>query len=420
MRRLLTKLAERIQEPLATLEIKNEYRVEVNCFTWLNVNRIAAGLSDGSVAVWSIHPLRLLQRHPVHSSPIIDIASSYPSQPFIVVTVPVGGVATITDLSRPNSELVYCPNLLIDFQPNLLAWSEHMRGYISIWPSAFPASGVISFMSIRIFNQARLLLSLEGQPTSLAVGACHPYVLVGSSDGSLWVVNVFRKSTFYRKPSQKLKLFQHEYQALPSNPDVRNAVDKHDGPRGVCRILHGFRPQLNIHPKASRGKQMRKKQLEEQAKRNKKKKASSARKKGYPKQGGASTVGDDGADSDSDAGGSAVTGEVAVHEPLSRISAVCWNPNLDFSWWAAAAMGSGLVKIMDLGSEPRASRKNRRHDGGGSQTEGSEAGSALYSDVEAPLDEDMEDFPDDSMGDLGDEIEDAEMDEDGWTAGRGR
>lgn len=415
----MTRLAEEIQEPLATLEIKNEYHVEVNCFTWLNVNRIAAGLSDGSVAVWSIHPLRLLQRHPVHSSPIIDIASSYPSQPFIVVTVPVGGVATITDLSRPNAELVYCPNLLIDFQPNLLAWSEHMRAYISIWPSAFPASGVISFMSIRIFNQARLLLSLEGQPTSLAVGACHPYALVGSSDGSLWIVNVFRKSTFYRKPSQKLKLFQHEHQALPSHLEARNAVDKQEKPRGVCRILHGFRPQLNIHPKASRGKQMRKKQLEEQAKRNKKKKASSATKKGQAKQ-ETSTVGDDGVGSDSDGEGTAVTGEVAVHDPLSRISAVCWNPNLDFSWWAAAAMGSGLVKIMDLGSEPRPSRKDRRRDSNGSEAGGSEAGNAPSSDVEALSDEEMEGFPDDSMGELNDEIEDAEMDEDGWTAARGR
>lgn len=398
LQQLLTKRAEEIQEPLVTLEIKNEYRVEITCFTWLNVNRIAAGLSDGSVAVWSIHPLRLLQRHPVHSSPIIDIASSYPSQPFIVVTVPVGGVATITDLSRPNAELVYCPNLLIDFQPNLLAWSEHMRAYISIWPSAFPASGVISFMSLRIFNQARLLLSLEGQPTSLAVGACHPYALVGSSDGSLCIVNVFRKCTFYRRPSQKLKLFQHEYQALPSNPEGRHAVGKQEEPRGVCRILHGFRPQLNIHPKASRGKQMRKKQVEEQAKRSKKRKENPG----------------------SDAEGSAVTGEVAVHEPLSRISAVCWNPSLDFSWWAAAAMGSGLVKIMDLGSEPRPSRKDGQHDHPGSQTEGSEAGSALYSDVEAASDEEMEGFPDGSSEELNDEIEDAEMDEDGWTAARGR
>ena len=41
--------------------------------------------------------------------------------------------------------------------------------------------------------------------------------------------------------------------------------------------------------------------------------------------------------------------EGVIHEPLSRITVVRWNPNRLFGHWAAAAMASGLVRIMDLG-----------------------------------------------------------------------
>jgi transcription factor C subunit 6 len=44
---------------------------------------------------------------------------------------------------------------------------------------------------------------------------------------------------------------------------------------------------------------------------------------------------------------------------LTRISAVAWNPNVEFSWWAAAAMASGLVRIMDLGEQQLSRKKGK-------------------------------------------------------------
>ena len=41
----------------------------------------------------------------------------------------------------------------------------------------------------------------------------------------------------------------------------------------------------------------------------------------------------------------------SIHEPLTRVASVAWNPNVEFGWWAAAGMASGLVRIMDLGVE---------------------------------------------------------------------
>jgi transcription factor C subunit 6 len=40
---------------------------------------------------------------------------------------------------------------------------------------------------------------------------------------------------------------------------------------------------------------------------------------------------------------------VVIHEPLTRVTAIKWNPNVQFSCWAACAMASGLIKVMDLG-----------------------------------------------------------------------
>lgn len=40
---------------------------------------------------------------------------------------------------------------------------------------------------------------------------------------------------------------------------------------------------------------------------------------------------------------------VVTHEPLTRLTTIVWNPNLKFSCWAACAMASGIIKVMDLG-----------------------------------------------------------------------
>ncbi|KAI5918524.1 WD40-repeat-containing domain protein [Camillea tinctor] len=335
---------EEIQEPMLTIEAPKEQALEITCFTWINMNRIAAGLSDGSVAVWSISPYRLLQRHPIHSSAIMDIVSSYPSDPFIVSTIPMGGLLTITDLNRPNAEVSYHPNMLVSLQPNLLAWSDHLRGFASIWPSAFPGNSNIAFVHARVFPLSRHLCTVEGQPTCISIGACHPYVLVGATDGSVWVINMLRKISTHRKKTYKMRLFQHEYRAPPGG----NAQEKG---LGACRILHGFLPELNSHPVAARGAETQSKtkkqkggRLEAKEKKGKAKgRPAKAKKEGEAPPDEAKDVEMEGE------GITSAAGPITLHEALTRITYVSWNPNARFGWWAAAAMGSGLVRVMDLG-----------------------------------------------------------------------
>ncbi|KAI5866417.1 WD40 repeat-like protein [Durotheca rogersii] len=387
---------EDIQEPMITIEPPREYTLEINCFTWINMNRIAVGLSDGSVAVWSLSPCRQMQRHPVHSSPIMDMVSSYPSHPFLIATLPLGGVFTLTDLNRPSAERTYHTNMTISLQPNALGWSDHLRGYVSVWPSSFPATSTVSFVQSRVFPLSRHICTHESQTTCLAIGACHPFILVGCSDGSVWALNVLRKIASHRQTTYKIRVFQHEY--IPSPPP--NSLGGEEIPRrGACRILHGFLAEPNTHPimtRIAKKGQMKHAQAgkgaadqhndEGSAKKGK------SNKKTAQKPGGAGS--DDPAEIDED-NFTMVAGPIVVHEPLSRITAVSWNPNAEFSWWAAAAMGSGLVRVMDLGIEAE-DTEGQQHEQIGLGGEGDVAGSEPGND-DTRYEDEMED------GDEGDD-----------------
>ncbi|OTB08717.1 hypothetical protein M426DRAFT_18799 [Hypoxylon sp. CI-4A] len=378
---------EELQGSMATIQPPKEYTVEIKCFTWMNMNRIVVGLSDGSVAVWSLSPCQQLLRHPIHSSPIMDIVSGYPSKPSIVTTMPMGGTLTLTDLNRPTAEKTYHGNPLVGLQPGVLAWSDHLRGFASIWPSSFPGTSTISFVHSRVFPLSRHICTVEGQTTCLSMGACHPFLLVGSSDGSVWALNVLRKIASHRQKTHKLKVFQHEYAAPP--PPSENEEEEQTHQRGTCRILHGFKPQTNFHPLGTRIAKISKiKHNKGAAKENKKKKAQKQEDKDVPEGQGET-------DEDNLV---MMPGPIHIHEPLTRITALSWNPNAEYSWWAAAAMGSGLVRIMDLGIESdQKSHKSSEHPD------------------PIKLDEDIEEGPDgdyngaDDMDDMEEELDDDDM-----------
>ncbi|KAI1811427.1 hypothetical protein GGS20DRAFT_105340 [Poronia punctata] len=345
-----------VHRPMILLEPPKEYSIEITCFTWINMNRVAAGLSDGSVMVWSLWPLRILQRHPVHSTAIMDIVSGYPSDPFLVSTVPIGGVLSVTDLSRPSAETTYHPNMMVSLQPNLLTWSPHLRGYASMWPSAFAGNPNLTFLPARGFPLCRHLITVTGQPTCVTMGACHPYILTGTTDGSVWVFNILRKLSSHREKTLKLKIFHHEYRPPPSN--AKGGQGQESESRGVCRILHGFLPEPNSHPTGVKMAETQRQNRQNKGKGKAKGKTANTQPKppGQP--------GQPEGEVDEEAAMTTGPGPIVLYEPLTRITALAWNPNVEFSWWAAAAVGSGLIRIMDLGAEPKDMKKDNGDDEG--------------------------------------------------------
>ncbi|KAI1435299.1 hypothetical protein GGR50DRAFT_334445 [Xylaria sp. CBS 124048] len=345
------ELIDEVEEPMIVLEPPKEFSLEITCFTWINMNRVAAGLSDGSVVVWSLVPLQILQRHPIHSTAIMDIVSGFPSDPYIISTVPIGGALTVTDLSRPTAETTYHPNMMVSLQPNLLTWSAHLRGYASLWPSAFAGNPNLTFLPIRGFPLCRHLITVTGQPTCITIGGCHPYMLAGTTDGSVWVFNILRKLSSHREKTLKVKLFQHEFRP-PSSIDPKN--DDNGNFRGMSRILQGFLPEPNTHPTGMKMAETQRQNRERCAKKSQSKKTNKgkAKSKTAAKAGSKASKQPEG-EVDEETAMTSGPGPIVLYEPQTRITALAWNPNVEFGCWAAAAMGSGLVKIIDVGAEPQ-------------------------------------------------------------------
>ncbi|KAG5980701.1 hypothetical protein E4U43_006709 [Claviceps pusilla] len=307
--------------------LENEASVKATAMAWATSNRLVVGYSDGSIALWSVYPCFLISRHPVHHSLIVDLSTGYPSHPFLVASTPIGGVTKLVDLSRPTFETTEVQTNAVSWQPNMLAYSRHLQGFYSVYPSANALNTMVAFLHQRFFPIVRRVFVGESYNSSLAVGRTHPFLLIGSTDGSLWSLNpqveLFNSR---RGPTDRLRIFQHEHRPKELFP-----ADSPASERGASRFLHGFAVEKGRRPKGEV-------------------KVQPAKKQKRPKKADVGAV-EGGADDDDDEEAASVMDPTRgiVYEPLSRVTSIEWNPNQDFGCWAAAATASGLVRIMDLG-----------------------------------------------------------------------
>jgi transcription factor C subunit 6 len=294
----------------------------------------------------------MLLRHIVHHTYIIHIASAFPSHPYIISSIPVAGFSVVVDLSGPSYEITMNTTQAVNTQVNTLSWSDHLQGWFNMYPSANPFNTTVGFMNSRFYPQIRSLATFDSVPSCLSVGSCHPFVLVGLMDGSVWACNPMKTLFQTRskiKQGYRMKLFQHEYRpanrfADRPNDDNGDTTMENDGIsptlRGASRFLHGWKPELSSNPQVEGTNDTPKKKQAKQPARK------SARGRLQ------ATADDEESDveaaSDVDAAPNDPSRAI-IREPLTRVISMAWNPNLEFSCWAAAALGCGLVRVLDLG-----------------------------------------------------------------------
>ncbi|KAJ2901555.1 hypothetical protein MKZ38_001688 [Zalerion maritima] len=398
---------------VAVFSIEQEQHIWPTCLTWINGNRLCIGHTDGSITLWSIRPSVLIQRLFAHHCQILDIASAYPSHPTVVCAIPISGSVSILDLNRPTSETTSIPVNATNFQPNLLDWSDHLQCFVAPSPTIASINTTLSLFHIRYFPTFRNTISLKSFPMTASIGTVHPFILAGDSSGTVWACSAMhrllpKKST---RP-KKMRVLTHEYRppatiAVDGKDGVSAIVCDDSGDRrGSVRILTGFQPEPNVMPKTEALLE-----LVENGANNLKIKPKSERRRqpaptgntkprpkpqrksaspGVPRTGTAPHQGTPfaeadaaeqessiGIDADANPGPQTTSSKVAMetetvengnltsgtessdnefaeglmNERLSRITKVQWNPNLTHGHWAAVAMGSGLVRIMDLGVE---------------------------------------------------------------------
>lgn len=135
----------------------------------------------------------------------------------------------------------------------------------------------------------------------LDVGKVHSSVAWGGSDGRVDVTNPLRRILNKRDLAYQQTIFKHEWVRQQSG-SVSNATestsDANAVRKGMIRITEGYkaeRSDLDLRSGRMRG-------------------------------------------------GATAT----IHEEETGVTAVCWNPNLNFGGWLAVAWGSGLLRVEDL------------------------------------------------------------------------
>lgn len=301
----------------------------------------------------------MLSRRSVHTTHVVDIVSGFPSHPYHIATSPVGGCTSLTDLTLPSAEMTFIASPNVNFQCNLLDWNDHLQGFFTMHPSLSPQNTVVGWAHIKFFVQSRMLLTAESPPMCIASGKTHPFTLVGCADGSLWAFNPMRGLMKDRYDEiHKLQILQHEFRPPRKVPSM--AADKTI--RGAVKITQGFRSVFNNNARTDIHAR-----YEDYLKRQKMKKPLNLRKPGRIRN---RKKAGDSEDEDEGDNGMKLADEafiaktvdqkkVVVHESSTRITVAAWNPNVEFGWWAAAAMGSGLIKIMDLGLGSRSVSRRR-------------------------------------------------------------
>lgn len=305
-------VVELLQQPIAVLSLSEEEDVNGTAMAWVTFNRIAVGYSDGSIALWSIFPTLLLARHMVHHSAVVDIASGYPTFPYILCSTPIGGFAKIIDLQAPSYESSEVPTLSVNVAGNLMNWSDHFLGFFSLVPSSNVLNTMVGFMHHKNFPIVRRVFTGERMVTCLSIGRMHPYLLIGTSDGSLWAMNPqFELIHARRELTDRIRILHHEHR-----PQL-------DSARGASRIVLGYKAEKNRHSKSEA-------------------RAAAANKKKLRRKN---------EDADDEMQGPSDPTRGILSEPLTRLTGVEWNPNQGFGCWAAVTMASGLVRIIDLAVE---------------------------------------------------------------------
>ena len=310
-------------QPMATLSLPDEPAVQATCMSWVGVNRIVVGYHDGSIALWSIQPQMAVLRLPAYFGAVQDVCSAYPSLPYLVASRPVDGLCRLIDLRRPNSEHTFHPNPVASIRGNLISWSEHLQGFVSAAPVNSPLKNSFDFLHYRHFPLSRKVFatSRESPPTSLAVGKVHPFALIGTADGKVWIANL-PDIVFPSRGS-----IENAQLALSSEfrpPPVPVAIQRSGQGLEEFNLLGG----VSYATWAASTKHS-----------TRLAKSSTAASK---------PVSHNSDDEDGQDTGEGALG-IVVHEGPAAVTSLAWHPSYDFGTWSAIGFASGLVLVKNFG-----------------------------------------------------------------------
>ncbi|KAL1624742.1 hypothetical protein SLS56_007626 [Neofusicoccum ribis] len=293
---------------------------------WLSSNHLAAGCSNGNIAVLdisdsllsdSLAASRPLLYRNAHSSYVLSIASAYPSHPHCIATSSMDGFLQLIDIRAPNHDVTFSQRSRTGSAP--LQWHDVSQSFLTC-----DENYTLLALSLRRFHVNMSVGRANSNIQHISASPVHPFTLIGCTDGMVISTNPMRKVLIAKAEMWHQTWFMHEWRraidkngivdeasaAADTRSDLKKPPEtvvkarpkgelKHAGP--IARIVDGFKAEVY-------------KLWVEQ---------------GLPNQ---------------------YEGVVynTIYEEETASTQVAWNPNLRCGGWAAAGMGDGLIRIEDL------------------------------------------------------------------------
>lgn len=264
------------------------------CMAWLSPTDIVVGCANGSVSVYNIltcdtsgsdqAPIPYIT-FPVHMTYINNIQTGYPQHPQIISTVSMDGNTRLTSLNDPTKDVVDTQRQRMGTMH--ISYNPFLQAFISSDENDF-----VRGLSVRRFYTSTSIGRLPSTVSAIASGSrWHPSTIVGSTEGSVFVLNALRRFMHSKEPHFHAKWFLHEW-----------AKGKDDQTPDTVRFTDEVEVEgLNL-TRATRGD------------------------------------------------GKVVNGVmgITVYDEQQHVLGLEWNPNQHCAGWMAAGMGSGVIRVEDL------------------------------------------------------------------------
>lgn len=288
---------------------------------------IAVGHSNGYIALYKIlpqkecitpssaAPIPYLTIPPLYPSPLLVLASAWPTHPMFLASSSLSGYTRLLDLRRPNSDTVHaarsrCPSHNISYSPHLFSMitSDESVQVLRVcglrcWTSTFKI-GRTSLESDPKQSEIGRYGGGVGVmlPGTLDCGKVHTSVAWGTPDGRVLVTNPVAKMLSGRKSEVWQQVVcAHEWVPTGVRTVENDAVtDGRSGAKGwkrlgVSRVTEGYKPQrVMFGDKAEHNHTM------------------------------------------------------IMFEEEAAVTAVSWNPNSNCGGWLAMSWASGLLRVIDV------------------------------------------------------------------------
>jgi transcription factor C subunit 6 len=289
------------------------------CLHWLSGTTLAVATAIGTLAIWTLSRPGTLKPKPprpwlyqqISDTYILTLSSAWPSQPHFLSITTADGFARLYDIRTPNADTtasIRGRTLCITQD-----WHEQTQSFI-----APDEHYMLKHNPIRRFYHNLYSMRASSSITRCAASPVHPGILIGGAEGKVEASNPIGRIANYKVIPWQQVWFVHEWRGPVKDAGGDGIAEMEDGgpvstpPPPTSTVL--TQPLVRI----SEGYKATQPGIQHSV---------VSKKKANPEVGKG----------------------ITIFEEASAVTALAWNPNLKFGTWAVAGMGSGLLRVEDVG-----------------------------------------------------------------------